>query len=211
VGYNDVNLSNIGMLPFKNYEHNSGISLQYSSINSFHVGLGTEIPIGKKILLEPALLYFGNGSHISGQTYNPGFDWYLNVTIRLYYLHIPVNFIYKTELVRAVHVFAGAGLYFSRGIWGKENGQLIMKGGGIWSENVDNKTKFQYGMSANWTNPTFYPYDLGYTVLTGIEWKQFKLTSSISNGLIKAYSGYNYNLWNSAFSVYLTYKFATIH
>ncbi len=210
VGYNDVNLSNIGMLPFKNYENNSGISLQYSSINSFHVGLGTEIPIGKKIFLEPSLLYYGNGSHISGQTYNPGPDWYLDVDIRLYYLHIPVNFIYKTELIRGIHVFAGAGLYFSRGIWGKENGQLITKGDGISSQNINNSTKFQNGISTDWTNPTFNPYDLGYNVLGGIEWKQFQLTSSISNGLIKAYTGYNYNLWNSAFSVCLTYKFAVI-
>ncbi len=210
VGYNDVNLSNIGRLPFKNYEHNSGISLQYSSINSFHVGLGTEIPIGKKIFLEPALLYFGNGSHISGQTYNPGPDWYLDVTIRLYYLYIPVNFIYKTNLFKAVQVFGGAGLYFSRGLWAKENGQLITEGGGITSQNLNNNIKFQNGVSAEWTNPTFSPYDLGYNILGGIEWEQFQLTSSISNGLIKAYSGYDYNLWNSAFSVYLTYKFATI-
>ncbi|HXB30722.1 MAG TPA: outer membrane beta-barrel protein [Puia sp.] len=210
MGYNDVNLSNIGMLPFKNYEYNSGVSLQYSLINSFHVGLGTEIPIGKKIFLEPALLYFGNGSHISGQTYNPGPDWYLDVTIRLYYLHIPVNFIYKTNLFKAVQVFGGAGLYFSRGLWGKENGQLITKGGGISIQNVNNNTKFQNGVSTDWTNPTFNPYDLGYNVLVGIEWEKFQLTSSISNGLIKAYSGYNYNLWNSAFSVYLTYKFASI-
>ncbi len=210
VGYNDVNLSNIGMLPFKNYEHNSGISLQYSSINSFHVGLGTEIPIGKKIFLEPALLYFGNGSHISGQTYNPGIDWYLDVTIRLYYLHIPVNFVYKTSLFKAVQVFGGAGLYFSRGIWGKENGQLVTEGGVEAIQYVNNNTRFQKGISTDWTNPSFNPYDLGYNFLAGIEWKQFKLTSSISNGLIKAYSGYNYNLWNSAFSVYLTYKFVSI-
>jgi hypothetical protein len=162
------------------------------------------------LFLEPALLYFGNGSYISEQTYNPGPDWYLYMTVRLYYLRIPVNVIYKTELVKAVHVFAGAGLYFSGGIWGNENGQLITKGGGISTQNVDNNIRFQKGVSTNWTDPTFNPYDLGYNILAGIEWKQFQLTSNISNGLIKAYSGYNYNLWNSAFSLYLTYKFAAI-
>ncbi len=209
-GYNDVNLSNRGMLPFKNYEHNSGISLLYSSINSFQVGAGVEIPLGKKWCIEPALLYFGNGSHISGQTLNPGIDWDLVVNVRLYSLRIPVNIIYKAELVKAVHFFAGAGLYFSRGLWGKEIGQLITEDGGISSQSVDNNVKFLKGTSANWTNPSFNPYDFGYNILAGIEWKRFKLTSSISNGLIEAYTGYNYNLWNSAFSVYLTYKFAVI-
>jgi hypothetical protein len=121
-----------------------------------------------------------------------------------------VNFIYKTNLFKAVQVFGGTGLYFSRGIWGKENGQLITKGGGISIQNLNNNTKFQNGVSTDWTNPTFNPYDFGYTVLAGVEWKQFQLTSSISNGLIKAYTGYNYNLWNCAFSVCLTYKFAVM-
>jgi outer membrane protein with beta-barrel domain len=209
VGYNDVNLSNIGRLPFKQ-DYQSYSSNNYSSINSFMVGAGAEIPLGRKWFFEPALLYFGNGSHISEELSNPAYNSYLNVTVRLYYLRIPVNFIYKAELVKAVHVFAGAGLYFSRGIWGKENGQLTSKGFGTSSENIDSNTKFQNGVSIYWTNPTFNPYDLGYTVLAGIEWKQFQLSSSINNGLIKAYSGFNNNLWNSAFSVYLTYKFASI-
>ncbi len=203
VGYNDVNFSNIGRLPFKDYQY-------YSSINSFQIGAGAEIPLGRKWFLEPALLYFGSGSHISEQSLNPGIDWDLIVDVHLYYLRIPANLIYKTELVKSVHFFAGAGLYFSRGLWGKENGQLITEGGGIWSQNVDNNIKFHNGTSTSAADLNFNPYDIGYNVLAGIEWKQFQLTSGISNGLIQVFSGYNYNLWNSAFSVCLSYKFAVI-
>jgi hypothetical protein len=210
IGYNLTNQSNIGNPPFKDYNHSSTGYGTYSSINSFLVGAGVEVPLGKKWFLEPAILYFGNGTHISEQTLNPGIDWYLNVNIRLYYLRIPVNFVYETDLVKSVHVFAGAGLYFARGIWGKENGQLITEGGFISTQTLDKNVKFSSGTSSSLTEPSFNPYDLGYTILAGIEWKKFKLTSSISNGLIKACSGYNYNLWNSAFSVYLTYQFPKI-
>ena len=92
IGYNDANLSNIGRLPFKDYQY-------YSSINFFQAGAGAEIPLGKKWFLEPTLLYFGNGSHISEQTFNPGIDWDLKVDVRLYYLRIPVNFIIRLILV----------------------------------------------------------------------------------------------------------------
>ena len=207
IGCNDVNLSNIGMPPFKDYQYYSSI---YSSINSFMVGAGAEIPLGRKWFFEPALLYFGNGTHISEKASNPGIEFNMEVNIHLYYLHIPVSILYKTDLVKSVKVFGGAGLYFARGLWGTEKGQFVTEGGGILIQAVDTSIKFRTGTSSSWPHPTFNPYDLGYTILTGIEWKQFKLTTSISNGLIKAYSGYNFNMWNSTFSVCLTYKFASI-
>ncbi len=181
-GYNNVNLSNLGKLPFKDYQY-------YSSINSFQVGAGVEIPIGGKWYLEPALLYYGNGTHISEQSLNPGISWDVNVTERLYYLRIPVNFIYKTHINQSFKVFAGVGLYFARGLWGNENGEIITEGASTSSQSVNNSIKFSKGISTDWTDPTFNPYDLGYTILAGIEWKQFKLTSSISNGLDQSVFG----------------------
>jgi len=149
-GYNDVNLSNIGNLPFKDYHY-------YSSINSFLVGMSTEIPLSKKWFLEPALLYFGNGSHISWQSLTPGISWNLDLDIHLYYLRIPVNIIYKSNLVKAIRVFAGAGVYFSRGIDGRENGLIITEGAITSSQNVDNNIKFAKGTSSSWTDLTYNP------------------------------------------------------
>ena len=134
----------------------------------------------------------------------------MDVNIRLYYLRLPVNVIYKFDLGKSVQVFAGTGLYFARGLWGKENGQLTSEGFGTSVEAINNNVKFVNEASPNFTDPVFTPYDFGYNVLVGIEWNQLKLTSGISNGLIKAYSGFQYDTWNSAFSVYITYKFATI-
>jgi hypothetical protein len=209
-GYNEVNLSNIGRLPFKDYVNPSIDYTTYSPVNSFLVGLGVEIPLSSRWFLEPALLYFGNGSHISGNSLNPGIETGIDLDISLYYLHIPVSILYKTDLIKSVKVFAGAGLYFARGLWGTEKGQFITEGGGILIQTVDTSIRFRTGTSSYPSYTTFNPYDLGYTILAGIEWKQFKLSSSISNGLIKAYSGYNDDLWNSSFSLSLTYQFATI-
>jgi hypothetical protein len=105
VGYDYVNMSNIGKLPFKDYKY-------YSPINSFLEGVGADVPLGKKMFLEPALLFFGNGTHFSEQTLNPGIDWFLDVNINLYYIRIPVNFPYKMDIVQFVHVFEGLDCIF---------------------------------------------------------------------------------------------------
>ncbi len=210
IGYNITNQLNIGSLPFKDYNSYSMAYGTNSPIHTFLAGAGVEIPLNKKWFLEPAILYFGNGTHLSEQTLNPGIDWYLNSTIRLYYLRIPVNLIYKINHGKSFQVFGGAGLYVARGLWGKENGELITEGGGTSSQIVDKNIKFSSGASYSGIVPNFNPYDFGYNMVAGVQWKQLKLTASISNGLTKAYSGYPNDMWNTAFSVSLTYQFPAI-
>jgi hypothetical protein len=209
VGYNDANLLNFGRLSF-NDGNNYG--LQYSPIKSYHFGATMEIPLGKKWFLESGLSYFGNGTHISEKYFDLGFGPYVNFSMNLYYLRIPINFLYKIYLGNSVSVFVGTGLYFARGIRGKEKREVDPSINGAPIDVADSKIKFGKETSVFWDNLTFNPYDLGYTFLAGVEWKKFRLMPSISNGLIKAYGGIwaeNY-LWNTAFSVSLTYNFYTI-
>ena len=202
-GYNDASLPEIGG-GYDGWDQNS-------SANSFHAGVAAEIPLGKNWFLEPALLYFGNGAHIVNNNVNPGGGRSTEeFTLRLYYLRLPVNLLYKIKLGRSFHVIAGAGLYVSRGLWGTQKGydSPTYNGNAFRPppvQVIDNNIKFTNDIYPS--NLTFNPYDFGYSFLAGLEWKHLQLIPAISNGLIKAYTGSGYNLKNSAFSISLAYKF----
>jgi hypothetical protein len=202
-GYNDVNLSTVGRLPFSTNHFWAG---EYVPISSFHAGVVTAIPLGKKWTLEPGLLYFGNGAHMNAAYLNPGISSFLDVNIHLYYLRLPVNVLYNIVKTRSFHVFAGAGLYAARGIRGNEKGTVIEEGYMTFpQQGVNNKVNFS-GQPAFENDLSAKPYDVGYNVLAGIGWKVFQLRASISNGLITVFPGSNNKLWNSAAAVSLAYQ-----
>jgi hypothetical protein len=202
-GYNDVNLSNIGRLPFSANHFPEG---EYVPISSFHAGAAMTIALGKKWALEPGLLYFGTGAHLNAAYLNPGIASFFDVNIHLYYLRLPVNVLYKIVTAGPFHVFAGAGLYVARGIWGNEKGQVLAEGAMQYPpETMNEKVRFGSQPSPDGTYLAATPYDVGYTILAGIGWKDFQLRPSISNGFIKVFPGSD-KLWNSAAIVSLVYQ-----
>ena len=201
-GYNDVNLSTIGRLPFSTNHFPEG---EYVPISSFHVGAATEIALGKKWTLEPGLLYFGNGAHMNAAYLYPAVASFFNVDIHLYYLRLPVNVLYKILTTGSFRVFAGAGLYVARGIRGNEKGAVLTEGYIQSSQEINDKAKFGGQPSSDGTYLTATPYDFGYTILAGIGWKDFQLRPSISNGFIKVFPGSD-KVWNSAAAVSLVYQ-----
>jgi hypothetical protein len=186
-GYNYVNLSDIGRLPFGSYHFLGGYHVP---ISSFHAGVAMVIPLSKKWSLEPALLYFGNGTHEHSQPLTPGFLNVLEVNIHVYYLRLPVNLLYKIAMAGSWHVFAGCGLYVARGVWGNQRGQeysYLIRGGRSPNKVVDNSVRFSNQPSSG-SATTISTYDIGYSILAGIGWKNLQLRPSISNGLIKVFS-----------------------
>ena len=139
-GYNDVNLSKMGRPPFSANHFPQG---EYVPVTSFHAGAATTIALGKKWALEPGLLYFGNGAHLNAAYLNPGISSYINETIHLYYLRLPVNVLYKIVTAGPFHVFAGAGLYVARGIGGNEKGTILAEGAVQFpAETINDKVRF---------------------------------------------------------------------
>jgi Outer membrane protein beta-barrel domain len=202
-GYNDVNLSTVGKLPFSANHFPEG---EYVPISSFHAGAATTIALGKKWALEPGLLYFGNGAHLNAAYLNPGNSSFVNETIHLYYLRLPVNVLYKIVTAGPFHVFAGAGLYVARGIRGNEKGQELDEGPVQFPTlAINDKVRFGNQPSPDGTYLAATAYDFGYTILAGIGWKNFQLRPSISNGFIKVFPGSD-KLYNSAVAVSLVYQ-----
>lgn len=202
-GYNDVNLSKMGRPPFSANHFPQG---EYVPITSFHAGAATTIALGKKWALEPGLLYFGNGAHLNAAYLNPGISSYINETIHLYYLRLPVNVLYKIVTAGPFHVFAGAGLYVARGIGGNEKGTILAEGAVQFpAETINDKVRFGSQPSSDGTYLAATPYDFGYTILAGIGWKDLQLRPSISNGFIKVFPESD-KVWNSAATVSLVYQ-----
>jgi hypothetical protein len=203
-GYNDVNLSTVGRLPFSTNHFWAG---EYVPMSSFHAGVATAIPLGKKWTLEPGLLYFGNGAHMNAAYLNPGISSTVNADIHLYYLRLPVNVLYTIVRAGSFRVFAGAGLYAARGIWGNEKGTVLAEGAVQFPpEAINDKVKFN-GHPNFENNLTAEPYDVGYNVVAGIGWKDFQLRPSISNGFLKVFpESYNDKSRNSAAAISLVYQ-----
>ncbi|SRR5579871_7529 len=87
-----------------------------SSIISFQVGGFADIPISRNFNFNPELLLSGEGANfndnVGGETLKP----------RLYYLRIPLNFLYETPIPRTESkFFIGAGPDFGFGLFGKTN------------------------------------------------------------------------------------------
>jgi hypothetical protein len=202
-GYNSAKFVQAGNPPLSDYGNFP------SSINIFNAGIVSEIPVSKKIFLQPALLYFGNGTHINGESLNPGYATYSHTDIQIYYLRLPVNIVYKMKLNNQFKLLAGAGLYAAKGLSG--TGKGIIEGSGIsglpFAYAFNSKINFTSGnSSANDTN--IKPFDFGINILAGVEWKSFQLTANYSRGFSQVYSDGGYNYKNAVFSVSLAYLFS---
>lgn len=186
-----------------------------SSINTFQAGIKAEIDLFKSVYLQASLICFGNGSDY---LVAPGPDVpYSRTTIRVYYLRLPVNIIYKIKLAKQVNVFAGSGLYAATGLWGNEKGYYhdgFINGSTF--HPVNNKVVFRNTTDfppPDYTSHTIAikPFDFGYNILAGIGWKSFQLTANFTNGLSGVFANSNNvnsgvsGLKNQAFTIALAY------
>jgi Outer membrane protein beta-barrel domain len=202
-GYNSARFVQSGETPSADYGNSP------SSISTFNAGIVSEIPLSKKIFLQPALLYFGNGTHIEGQAINPGYESFSHTAIQIYYLRLPVNVVYKMKLNNQFKLLAGAGLYAAKGLSG--TGKGIIEGSGLsttaFAYAFNSKVNFSNdNSSSNETN--INPFDFGFNLLAGIECKNFQLTANYSHGFSQVYSDGGYNYKNAEFGIALAYLFS---
>jgi hypothetical protein len=87
-----------------------------STIPSFHVGFFADAQLGQNFNFIPELLFSGEGSDFKGTDFNGNAA---TEKIRLYYIRVPLNFVYETKLKDDVKFFIGAGPDFGFGLSGK--------------------------------------------------------------------------------------------
>lgn len=96
-----VNFQNI------NGKDMSGNTLENNIATGFHAGVNAEIPLGVGFYLQPGVLYSQKGTEFANDN-----------QVKLNYLEVPVNFVYKPVLGTG-RMLLGFGPYIGFGIGGK--------------------------------------------------------------------------------------------
>jgi hypothetical protein len=137
--------------------------LKNKLLTGFHGGVNAEIPVGTGFYIQPGVLYSMKGA--KGQD---------DSKIKLNYIEVPVNFIYK-PILGTGNMLLGFGPYVGFGIGGKieyPNG---------------NKTDLDFGSDYNGINPAtaFKSFDAGGNLLAGYEFNnKFSLQLNAQLGLV---------------------------
>jgi hypothetical protein len=206
-GYNSANFAQYGAAPLSDY----GITT--SAISTFNAGVVSEIPLHKRLSLQGSLFYFGSGSNVVGSGGEPAGMSYSNTTLRLFYLRLPVNIVYKIKLNDQLNILTGAGLYIAKGLSGTQKGYQYYNGDfPPYFDTTFLNNKVHFADKANSSDPiTVKSFDFGYNILAGLEWKEFQLTATYCHGFSQVFpegsndAGYNYK--NAVFGVSLAYLF----
>ncbi len=167
-----------------------GNDLEFDLMTGFHAGLTADVPIGTGFVLQPGVLYSRKGAEIAE-----------DVKLKLNYIEIPVNFIYKPALGSG-SMLLGFGPYLAFGIGGEMDGP----GGSV---DVD----FVSDYDPNNTNPQLKRMDAGGNLIAGYEFANklsFQLNAQL--GLMDITPDYGdvnnkTSFKNTGFGLSLGYRF----
>lgn len=149
-----------------------GDKLENSLIPGFHAGVNAQIPMAPQFFFQPGLLFSTKGAkNTNGE---------LSSRYNLYYLELPLNFVYKAMLGNGYFIL-GFGPYLAYGISGKvktETGSVSLK--------TDVKFKNVVEITDPLTETYFKPFDAGGNIFAGYEWANgafFQLNTQL--GMLK--------------------------
>lgn len=182
-----VNFSNI------NGKDASDDNLENRITTGFHVGANAEIPVAEDFYVQPGLLFSLKGAKNDK-------DASSDVTTRLGYIELPINFLYKPVLGTG-RLLLGVGPYLAYGVTGKikpEDG-----------DDIDVKFKKAPDNPLEWDAIYYKPFDAGANVLFGYEFAN-RLSAQLNAqlGLVNI-NGYDDDakLKNTVFGLSVGYRF----
>lgn len=193
-----VNFQNI------NGKDENGDKLKNDILTGFNIGLNAEIPVGVDFYFQPGLLYSLKGAKSEDDILGQSF----NTTLKISYLEIPLNFLYK-PLLGTGHLLLGFGPYVAFGV----GGEATYDGGG---SSLTEKVKFKKTVSSSDPNDVVYirPMDAGANLLAGYEFSnRFSFQLNTQLGLAKInpeYEGVSNDessVKNTGFGISLGYRF----
>lgn len=177
---------------FQNINGNdaSDDELENDLATGFHVGVNAEIPVGTGFYLQPGVLYSTKGA-----------NWSNGSKVKVNYLEVPVNFVYKPVLGTG-NLLLGFGPYVAFGMGGKaEDAQ-------------GNVADVVFNNELDVTEPSaqFRPIDAGGNLLAGYEFANkfsFQLNAQLGLVNINPENGANDRArWrNTGWGLSLGYRF----
>ena len=136
-------------------DDSDGVSTENDVLLGFQGGVFMRIPIANQFFIQPGLLYVQKGAKNESDL--------VNITYRLAYAELPVNFLYKAQ-VGAGSILLGFGPYVAYGI----NGKVKAESGGI---TVEDDIVFQSDVVVTDPLDNFYAkrFDAGANIFFGYE------------------------------------------
>lgn len=180
------NIANISVTP-------NGRVDDANALNSFHIGIGYDIPLAEYFSFQPGLLYTGKGAKTSvGQT---GSNFYYTAKSNPMYLELPLNFVGKIPLTQTSSFYLGGGPYGAMGITGKNKVDRYLLGTHTYTSNdivfsKDNPTTSQ---EENYGYGKIKRFDYGLNAVAGFEFTRFTLGANYGLGLVNINSGTDNN------------------
>lgn len=180
-----VNFQNI------NGKDEEGDKLENKLMTGFHAGVNAEIPVGTGTYVQPGILYSLKGAKIEDS----------DTKVKISYIDIPVNFIYKPVLGTG-NMVLGFGPYVGFGIGGKVDD-------GNNEEDIEFTKEY-----TNSNSPQFKRMDAGANFLAGYEFANrfsFQLNAQLGlidiNPKIPNASDDETNLRNTGWGLSVGYRF----
>ena len=193
-----INFQNI------NGKDSDGDKLQNTLTTGFNAGVNAELPVGVDFYLQPGVLYSQKGAKLKNYEYMGQVH---NGTLKLSYVEIPVNLVYKPLLGNG-RMLIGFGPYIGFGIGGKA--ELTNPPG-------DYNVEYKKDVTVSDLNNTpfhYKPMDAGANILVGYEFSNnlsFQLNSQLGLAKINStVSGSNTGEAahrNTGFGLSLGYRF----
>ena len=186
------------------------------AINGYQAGIVAEYDLGHtNLILQPAVLYAENGSHLGNRLGFPGLGNvnidFSNTTIKLYAIRVPINLLYKWQVSDNLRILAGLGPYIAKHVSGTEKGYYLadsVNNGNYVTLKVpvNNKVKFESGASQSLLGVTrILPYDIGMDLTIGAQYKKFQGMINYSRGFSRLYHTSYVNAGNTFWNFTLAY------
>jgi hypothetical protein len=192
----------LGGVNFQNLtgKDHSGDKLSNDMLVGYHGGINIQIPVVPQFYFQPGLLFSAKGAKNTSSS--------LTSTIRVSYIEMPLNFVYKGKLGNG-YIMIGFGPYVGYGAGGK----VTTVGGDV---SLDTKVVFQNSVAL--TDPLLTTYikrfDAGGNIFAGYEMAGglfFQLNTQL--GMLKInpenawFANDEASVKNTGFGVSLGYRF----
>ena len=171
-----------------------------NNINTMHFGGIAEIDFGSEFYGQSGLLFSQKGCEKYPTDLTPGSSTTLNVS----YLELPLNIEYKIKLPKSWKALVGTGFYIARGLSGTEKGTNNTTGV---QTTVNNTVHFTNDNTYNSSYTSVNPYDFGYNLFVGAEYKSFQLKVNLNNGFSKVITQGSTRFQNQVVNVSAGYLF----
>jgi|TARA_R110000737_G_scaffold2188_1_gene6158 hypothetical protein len=195
--YGGVNLQNI------NGKDANGDKLSNSLVIGYNIGVNYEFPIATDFYLQPGIQFIKKGTK-GPVTYANSGNYTIDREIKLNYIEVPINFIFK-PILGTGHLILGFGPYVGYAVGGK----ALFEG-----TNAPDDTNIDFRSTVSNTDPNnliyFKRMDVGGNFFVGYELKSglnFSLTSQL--GLVNINSKTTSKLanQNTGFGLAIGYRF----